>query len=317
MENTYQSENFYIEIFERNTNEILINCIGTKYPTLELQNLFTELEIESDHGIKLLSCFDGDGDDEYFYIVNGSSCSRQKYSAFHRKFKVLDSKAKRKIKENTKKSLSPPQKRIPKDNSPSEKQLNLINSFNYGGDGKENSCLIRLMIRSKPKREIVRNLFNKHINLNESGDITEFSNEFKNIITPNTLSLNWCSYRDLRSDTLCTAPAELIRGLAFIVEENNYLYLGFKLDKLGFTTGTEVDLVYEHLGLTTKRSVDKAFENLIIILDSIEGVNRTWIKCRLGKSLTQERYIFYPNGGRDPEVLRKKSSEDYEWPSSR
>jgi len=301
MKNTYQSENFHIDLFERNTNEILINCIGTKYPTLELQNLFTELEIMNEHGIKLQSIFDGDGNDEYFYIVNGTACSRQKYSAFHKKFKVFDSKAKKKRNEvNTKKLLNPPKKRAPKENTASDKKL----EFDYGKVGNKNTALIRLSVRSKPKRKAILDGLKKHIvvskNSNFINDFVEFSSSFYGGVDFDSLIIGWCDYLNLESPDYLKTPEELIHGLAFVTEEGNYLYLGFNINIVGVKTG---------------RVLDTAVENLSVFIQGLYGVNKVWVKCRIGELSTLERYVIYSNTGKDPEAFRKEVTEDYHWPN--
>jgi len=300
----HQSENFNIDAFKKNTNEILIECYGTKFPSIKLHNLFTELQIDSEHGIKLKSFFDGDGKAEFYCIVNGSKCSRQKYSAFSRKFKIKDPSAKKK---KVKKPTTSPKKRIPKDKSPSEKQLNLVKSFDYGKSGKANTAIIRLLIRKKANRKIVRELFEKYINIRSNNEFIEFSNSFDNLVSSETSTIRWCKYTKHESDESFKGPEKIINDLAFVVEQDNYIYLGFNIENLGLKKG---------------RSIDNAFEHLTIIIDALDGVNKTWIKCRLGnkwinhllgEGFASEYFIYFPEGG-SPQLLDRDLTEDYLWP---
>lgn len=294
---TKYTTDFNVDLLEKNNNEVIINCYGTKYPSTELPDLFQDLNITVDHAVKIKSCFDGDGGNEFYCILNGVKCSLQKYTAHYRKHKIG-------LKKNTTKKPSTKVKtvkselEIQKEIIKKEKQDYLKKALDYGKNRASETALIRFQIKGKANRSKVREMFEKYINIKDTNAFKLFSVAFEELATSNTHIITWSKIREIQSESWVETPENLIYGLRFLVEQDNFLYLGFDI---------------ENLDIHCNRSMNIDLENLITQLTTLSGVNKTWIKYRPGKQTTRERYLYYPDSGRPPSVRVQELTTDYEW----
>lgn len=293
-----KTKNFNIDSFKRKTNEILIYCYGTKFPSIEICDLFSGLKIDKEYGIKLKSCYDGDGGNEYYCIVNGAACSIQKYTAFYRKNKTPDTAVKKK-KALKKKQPTDKEKKVASHQANSKNdEKELLESLNYGRHRSCQTALIRMSVRSKAKRETIRELFEQHTRTKSNDSLRNFSSAFNSLVNSVDYDVRWCEIKGKRRDVWLKAPEKLICALKFVVELKNYLYLGFDL---------------ENLNLHEDRNIDTDLRHLVLIFDSIDGVNKTWIKYRPGKNTIKERYVYSSEPGSQPHVVVNNLTEDSQW----
>ncbi len=296
MKNKFQSENFNIEVFKKNTNEILISAYGTKYPSFEIQNLFTDLIIESEYGIKLKCVFDGDGKNEFHYIVNGSNCSGQKFSAFYRKFKVKDPVAERK--KSLKKKVKAPKKKVVLiDPLTIQNQQDLINKMDYGKDKNYRTAIIRLLIKESEDRDKIYQVFKHYKNIKTGEELNQFSNSFNKILSPKSKVVYWKQKDSQNEDIELIAPDNFMLGHKFLFTDDEYIYLGFDTELLTIHSTEEIHV---------------ALRNLVNIFGSIKVVKKCWIKYRSGKNTNKEWIIRHPVFGGSIASLRK-ITEDYKW----
>lgn len=293
-----QSKEFHIDLIKRNTNDIVIYCYGTKYPTLSLYDVFKGLKNSSVRCIKLKTFYD-DGGKEAQYIVNGENCSMQKYNGAYKKLKIEDSALKKAKKTKKVKPKQAIKKESEKNNGSNEKQIKLLESLDYGKDKACKTAIVRMLIRGKSKRNGVRDVFEKALSIAPMDSLSKFSDSFEGLVGSESLIVSWCKYKKSEDGPWINGPENLIFGIKFVEEQNNYLYLGFDLESIEIHDG---------------RPIDKDLRSLILILDSIDGVNRTWIKYRPGQNTIVERYIYYPNGSRAPHVVLNDLTEDNLWP---
>lgn len=142
-------------------------------------------------------------------------------------------------------------------------------------------------------------MFEKIIGLAPKRRVDKFSLDFDLMVDSETQEVRWCKLRLEDGDRWFLGPENLICGLVFVLEQDNFLYLGFDL---------------QGLNLHGERPVERDLLHLILIFNSIDGVNKAWIKFRSGKKTIKERYIYYPDAGRGPQVYLRNLTEDSEWP---
>lgn len=291
MEQKYQSENFYVEGFKRVTNEILMSGYGTKFPSLEIQTLFTDLGLNSEHGIKLKYFYD-DGEHELYHIVNGVKCSAQKFSAFYRKVKIKDS-----ADEENGRTLKKNSKATPVDLCKKFKQEDLIRRMDYGKDKRYRTALIRLHIKKTEDRDKAHQFFQKYINIKCNEDLIEFSYFFNELLSQKSKKVSWSGKDPFENDSEWLAPDKFMTGLKFVITDDEYVYLGFDTEPL---TIHSPDEIY------------RAINCLLNIFGSIKFVKKCWVKYRSGKNPHKEWIIRQSAFGSSEHRLRN-TTEDYKW----
>ncbi len=294
-----ENREYNIDSLKHETNEIQIYCYGSKYPKVVISDLFNKLKFSEVLGIRARTKFD-DGGKENSCFINSQECSVQKYNAFYRKNKVeAPSKKKKKVVKKIKRDKTE-QKTVPKVNKNKDKQDELLKLLDYGKQRACKTAIIRVLIRGKVKRQLVRNIFEKHIKLNsvsKKKGISKVLNIFSK--SKNTQEF-WPEYDEEHEKLNFKAPEELMGGLIFVVEQDNYLYFGFDI---------------EYSSIPSGGGLDKYLKNLVLSFDAIEGVNKTWIKFRPGSNTIKERYIYYPDAGRNPQTVVINLTEDFQWPN--
>ena len=76
-----------IESFKIFTNELEIGCYGSKCPSFEVETLIKNLIIDDENAIKLETHYDGDGNNGFYYLVNGIKATKSKYQGFIKKIR--------------------------------------------------------------------------------------------------------------------------------------------------------------------------------------------------------------------------------------
>lgn len=171
--------------------------------------------------------------------------------------------------------------------------------MDYGKSRANETALIRLQIRAKAKRLDLRKLFEEYINLKGDNAFTQFSEAFEALIISSNLIVTWSQIKSKTSDRCVKTPENLIYGLRFVVEQDSFLYLGFDL---------------KGLDLHANRIMDRDLINLMRVISSLNGVNKTWMKYRPGKQTTRERYLFCSGSDREATIEVQGLTEDSEWP---
>ena len=273
---------------KRTTNELEIGCYGSKNPNFELGDSLNNLVIDDLHAIKLELIYD-DGGRKRYHFVNGEKCTKSKFDSFYAEKKVKDPT----IKSREAKKPSPAKpKQQPKIHKPTDSLV-----FDYGKDRNCETALVRLQIRRKQQRANIRGLFESTLIADDK--LSAFSKGFDQLVVSETHEIRWCKLRPLNSERWLDSSKNLISSMIFVVEQDNYLYLGFDL---------------KDIDLNEECPIDQNLKRLILIFNSIDGVNKVWIKCRPGKNTITERYLYYPDADREPDVSRRELTNDNEWP---
>lgn len=171
--------------------------------------------------------------------------------------------------------------------------------FDYGKERNNKTAIIRLQIKGKGKRRKIADQFNSAFELKSESDLSNFSADFKQLTKSRWYDTKWCGFKWKDKKTWAEGPDNLIYGLKFIIEEDVFIYLGFDL---------------EGLDLHGDRSRDSDLFHLTLLLSSLDGVSKTWIKFRPGANTIKELYIYHPGMGDEPTVLRRSLTDDTEWP---
>ncbi|MFO6423017.1 hypothetical protein [Motilimonas sp. KMU-193] len=87
--NATGDQDINIEGFDCFTNELEINCLGSKFPMHELIEVVKPTQIDVSHGIKLTTFADGYREKNQ-YILDGKKTTAAKFKAFYQKHKVAD-----------------------------------------------------------------------------------------------------------------------------------------------------------------------------------------------------------------------------------
>jgi hypothetical protein len=272
----------------RMTNELEIGSYGSKYPSFELGDSLKNLVIDGLHAIKLETIHD-DGGKKRYHFVNGRKCTKSKFDSFYDDVKVKDSTTESL---DTKKPIASKRKSQRKIQKP---KATLV--FDYGKERDCETAIIRVQIRRKLQRTKIRGLLEN--TLASDDRVSHFSKGFDPLVASETYEIRWCKLRAENSERWLASSENLISGLIFVLEQDSYLYLGFDL---------------EGIDLNEECPIDQNLRRLILIFNSIDGVNKVWIKCRPGKKTITERYLYYPDAGRGPEVSRRDLTNDNEWP---
>lgn len=307
-----QTRYFALDSLSRNTNEIVLSCYGTKYPEYEIGEIFSNIKISGKHAIKIKTHYDGDGPAENYCIVNSEKCSIQKYNAFYRNNKI-GYKAKKSPTKLQKKKVKPEKTEAEKIKIAliKENQQFIEKEFNaqIGEDNK--MAIIRLLVRSKSKRELVKQIFNPCL---AEGDINyeQFCNLFNASLSSEEYEVSWCYLKSIsvKNHTWSEGPEDIIRHLNIIFEQGNYIYLGFKLESL---PDEKFDPEKYRVEMGVPQFTD--LESLAVVLSAIEGVSKASIKYRPKGKSGKEYYVYYPDSGREPSQAVGSTTKDYEWPT--
>ena len=234
---------------EKKTNELEIGCIGSKHPSFDLGVTLRDLAIDGPHAIRLETIHD-DGSRKKLHLVNGRKCTRSKFDSFYNEIKIKDSGSST----HTKKKLAAPKSK-PQEKSHDPKGTP---SFNYNKHRESETAIIRLQVRRKLQRAKIRDMFEKIIGLAPKRRVDKFSLDFDLMVDSETQEVRWCKLRLEDGDRWFLGPENLICGLVFVLEQDNFLYLGFDL---------------QGLNLHGERPVERDLLHLILIFNSIDGVN--------------------------------------------
>ena len=294
-----ETREYNIDSLKCNTNEVQIYCYGSKFPNVVIAELLRRAKFSELLGVQAKTIFD-DGAKENYCSINNQECSVQKFGAFYRKNKIIDpadkkKKGTKKVKPVVAKSTNNQKLDFKKD-----KKNELLQKLDYGKKRSYKTSIVRMLSRGKIKREIVRTLFEKYLSLERAPDKKGIYRILNILSKSESMREVWPDYDKEHAQLNFEAPDELMPGLIFVVEQDNYLYLGFDIEQLSVPTGN---------------ALDKYLKGLVLCFDAIEGVNKTWIKVRPGSNTIKERYIYYPDAGRPPQAVTIDLTEDYQWPN--
>lgn len=305
---------FSLDSISRSANEIVLSCYGSKYPNVEIGELFLSVDISGQYAIKVKINYDGDGSAENFCIVNSEQCSLQKYLAFYRKNKIgYVSKSSKKKLPAKKSKPEKSESQIEKEALLKEKQDTLARALTDGTRNNEKTAIIRLLVRSKKKRELINNIFSPCLAEGNAIDYQQFCNRFDSSVNSEEYEVSWCYLKSItiKHHTWGQGPKDIIKYLSVIFEQGNYIYLGFRLDGI---KDEEFDPSKYRVDLGVRQMTD--LESLAVALSSIDGVSKASVKYRPTGKLGREYYVFYPDSGRSPHQVLGSVTEEYEWPMS-
>jgi hypothetical protein len=294
-----ETREYNIDSLKCDTNEIQIYCYGSKFPNVAIGELLRCVEFSEVLGVQAKTIFD-DGGKENYCLINNQECSVQKFGAFYRKNKLIDPAEKKKKGAKKVKPVAVKSTNNKKIDCKKDKKNELLQQLDYG---KKRSCktsIVRILSRGKVKRELVRDFFEKYLSLKSAPEKKGISKILNILSKPGSMREVWPDYDKEHAHLNFDAPDELMPSLIFVVEQDNYLYLGFDIEQLSIPTGN---------------ALDKYLNRLVLCFDAIEGVNKTWIKVRPGSNTIKERYIYYPDAGRPPQAITIDLTEDYQWPN--
>lgn len=308
-----ETQHFCIDYIERNTNEIIIGCYGSKYPSFEVIELFTSLTINVLYGIKIKVDYDGDGTNDVFCIVNSDKCSPQKYNAYYRKNKIgYEPKGKKNPLKKVHKKEKTDQEKL-KETIKEEQNSILEKELCIDIKEEDKSAIIRLLIRGKKKREIIKNIFLPCLPKGNEINYEQFCKEFNSVVSHEDYELSWCFLKRIGKHYYDWAkgPEDLIKYLTTVFEQGNYIYLGFNLKNI---PDAKFDPNKYRVNFGVAQFTD--LESLAFIMAAIEGVNKANIKYRPTGMQGKEHYSFYPDSGREePRYIFGTVTKDYEWPT--
>ncbi|MDJ0832560.1 MAG: hypothetical protein QNJ69_03495 [Gammaproteobacteria bacterium] len=290
-----ETDRYPIEGFARSKNEIRIFCYGSKYPSVTIDELCDWLSLTAVHGIKLKTIFD-DHSTENFCIADNAKCSLQKYNSVYKKFKIKDPAEERKKKRAIKAKQSR-KKDKPVDPIALQKQTELYEKMDFGKDRRYKTALVRLLTKDREKKDLILELFNKHKNMQSDNDLMDFANDFNQVFTARSKTVSWLNHPPTQGEEHLVAPDNFMIGLKFIVDQDDYIYLGFDTEALTIHSADDID---------------EGLMNLVQIFGGIGGVKKAWIKYRSGKNPNKERIIRHPVfGGSVPRMRIIK--EEHQW----
>jgi len=307
------SKDFCIDLVKRDKNEISIYCYGTKYPSVEIIDLFADVNKYSNHGIKIKVYYDGDGPDDVFCIVNCEKCSLQKYNSYYRKNKIgYKPKSKKSSKKVEVKKEKTESEKV-KENLKAQQDHELVNELSKGiNDDK--SAIIRLFIRGKKKRELIKDLFTPYQSKLNEADYEDYCRGFNSYLSHDDYVISWCRLerKGKHYYDWAKGPDELIRYLTNIFEQGNYLYLTFNLKEMP-------DNLFDPSKYRVNNGVAQFtdLEALTFIMAALDGVNKANIKFRPAGTSGKEYYAYYPDSGREsPGGYFEDVTEDSNWPTA-
>ena len=166
-------------------------------------------------------------------------------------------------------------------------------SFDYGRQRTDHTCMIRLRIKAKSKRKIIHDTFANYTGMlaKDKETYDKFVSEFNALIKPQSKdSISWFG------DGGNGAPKSLIKGLVFVKEFGTSLYLGFDLT-------ASPDLDFKASGRFNLYSpAEKQFVELFYVFKEVAGVSKTWIKVHPGDNIGYEFYGCNPGMGDSPSL---------------
>jgi hypothetical protein len=168
--------------------------------------------------------------------------------------------------------------------------------LDYGRDRNNKTAVIRLRIKTKGKRQKIVGLFSMVVDSRQEADLARFREQFDSLVKHHSLDIRWCATKWQDESNWSEATPELIRGLKFVVEDAEFIYLGFDLQSIDFVVR------------------DAQIERLIVVMGCLEGVSKTWMKIRPGAHTVKERYIYNPGMGDCPMLLIRDLTQDSDWP---
>ena len=137
--------------------------------------------------------------------------------------------------------------------------------INYGKDTKENTILIRLHVIAKTKRTKIVDLFTRAMDFSDEFTYETFVDSFNTLIKYDPHEIVWGKlgseeeegwvYEEVWSD-------ELIYGLSDVVEDDEYIYLAFNIDRI-------TDDKYYRLD-----------DYIWLVFIYLDGVKKVWVKYR-------------------------------------
>jgi hypothetical protein len=175
-------------------------------------------------------------------------------------------------------------------------------SINYGKDTKENTILIRLHVKVKSKRKKLFDLFTHAMKFCEEFSYEMFVSDFNALIKYDPDEIVWGKLGSEEGDDWVYEEVwsdELIYGLSDVVEDDEYIYLAFNIDRI-------TDDKYYRLD-----------DYVWLIFIYLDGVKKVWVKYRTKLKKYPDRYLYYPGMGDESFFVDKEIQDDSDWPRIR
>lgn len=180
-----------------------------------------------------------------------------------------------------------------KTSTPEAQHSDLV--INYGKDQRENTILIRLHIKAKSKRLKLSKLFLMALENPDNKAHENFVSLFNLSIKSKTHDIVWCKFKwkDDKSWTEVCSD-DLFYSLTDVVEDDEYLYLAFDIDRLSKARPFKLD------------------DFIWFIFINLDGVKKVWVQYRPGSH--QHLYLYYPGMGDESFFVPTEALGDAEWP---
>lgn len=177
--------------------------------------------------------------------------------------------------------------------------------FDYNKDRKDQTGIVRFHIKAKSKRTKLLSIFSQVLELKNLDEKLLFLKSLEGSFKAKTKDRNvkWCTWSWKNRVGNYSGEVEVFDGLCFVIESDEYLYLGFDLAS-----------TFERHKSNFHPWNFRSWENLIIILSMLDGVSKVWTKIRPDKNSDQELYAHFPCEFEQSILLDEPLSSESEWP---
>lgn len=167
--------------------------------------------------------------------------------------------------------------------------------INYGKSRSNNTVLVRLHVKGKSKRNKIFDLFAQAKSIVTPQGHSKFVEGFNELVKSDTHDIIWCKFKWKEDESWNEVISnDIIYGLVDVVEEGQYLYLAFDLDKLEGELQLD-DFIY-------------------FVLFNLGGVKKIWIKYRPSDEGQEGLYLYHPGMGDESFFCERDLPDDNQWP---
>lgn len=188
-----------------------------------------------------------------------------------------------------------------------------VTAFDFGKDKTDHTALIRLRIPTKANRTALFDLFEGARAETADSLVENFrASSESNFKSSAKNCARWCAFDfDGKGKRWHGGFTDLIKGVLFVVIQNDYLYIGFDTSKIESLREDLTD--YDKERIATAR-----MQNTATVFEHFKGVKEVWMKFRVPAYAREsgeatEYYVKTPNEYDDPYVDERPVTSDDDW----
>lgn len=188
-----------------------------------------------------------------------------------------------------------------------------VNAFDFGKDKTDYTALIRLLIPAEANRTALADLFEGARGESDDSLVETFRASCEGNFKPSAKKCaRWCAFDfEGKGKRWHGGFTDLIKGVVFVVVQNDYLYIGFDT--------SHVESLREDLTDYDKERIASArMQNTATVFEHFKGVKEVWMKFRVPAYAREsgdaaEYYVKTPNEYDDPYVDERSVTSDDDW----